>query len=111
MQSRVVVAQPQQQPQYNSGDSKEPTDELNAGLYLILLYGVFTLFESFARPAYLDVSHFDYIQIIIFLLLLIIIILDHFEPDYIKVVSGLCAVSILYDIIWLTYNKVHNHCI
>lgn len=55
--------------------------------------------------------HFDHIQILIFLLLLIVIILDHFEPDYIKVVSALCAVSILYDIIWLTYNKVRNHCV
>ncbi|CAD8055299.1 unnamed protein product [Paramecium sonneborni] len=73
------------------------SDELYYGFILYMMMLLLTLFQCFARP--------DFLDLILAMLYLIIICRDCFEPTYIKIISALTVLSVVYDIVWISIYK------
>ncbi|CAD8066966.1 unnamed protein product [Paramecium sonneborni] len=85
-------------PQQNQAEATEElSDEIYYGFILYLLMIVLSLFQCFARPAYVD--------IILGILYLLIIFRDCFTPEYLKFVGAITVFTIVLDIFWISIYK------
>ncbi|CAD8153042.1 unnamed protein product [Paramecium octaurelia] len=85
------------QPQFQGEASEELSDEIYYGFILYLLMIVLSMFQCFARPAYVD--------ILLGTLYLLIICRDCFTPEYLKIVGAITVFTIVLDIFWIAIYK------
>ncbi|CAK75548.1 unnamed protein product (macronuclear) [Paramecium tetraurelia] len=85
------------QPQYQGEATDELSDEIYYGFILYLLMIVLSMFQCFARPAYVD--------ILLGTMYLLIICRDCFNPEYLKILGAITVFTVVLDIFWIAIYK------